>query len=389
MKKLKNKVFFTIFGIFTVFTLSILLVTNIENYKKEYNSVSAKLEMNIRPRLNIKDDENMRFIDAEVYTVILNSDSTRKIFNNSFTEYNYKEINELINDILDKEEGIYINNLYSDKFAYNYSNNRITIMSLSKINIELMLSLRLSIFLFIIAELVTFFISALLSKWIIKPVIETFQKQKDFVADASHELKTPLAVIMASAEALEKDNDKKWIYNIQNESERINNLITNMLDLSKIENNTIMEEVNISKTIEKTVLTLESLMFEHNIKLDYNIEENIIFKCNNEEIKQLATILLDNAIKHSHKNSKIIVNFKNEKGTITFDVTNKGDEIPSGEEEKIFERFYRVDKSRNRNENRYGLGLAIAKSITLKHNGEISAKSKNGHTTFKVIFKKK
>lgn len=387
MKKLKNKVFFTIFGIFSIFTFSILLVTNIQNYNKEYKSVSNKLEIKIRPRSN--NEEPLRFIDSDIYTVILEEDkSIRQIFNNSFSEYNYIYINNLVNEIIEKEEGKYINNLFTSEFAYNYSGNRIIIMSLSKINSEIILSLKISIVLFIIAELVAAFISSILSSWIIKPVEETFLKQKEFVADASHELKTPLAVIMASAEALEHDNDKKWLYNIQNESERINRLITNMLDLSKIENSSSFEITNLSKIVEKTALTVESLMFEHNIKLEYNIDNDIEFKCNSDEIKQLVTILLDNAIKHSSKNSKIKVNLKKEKNNIVLNVINKGNPIPKGEEEKIFERFYRVDKSRNRNDDRYGLGLAIAKSITLKHNGNISAESKDGFTTFKVVFKK-
>ena len=388
MKKLKNKVFFTIFGIFTIFTFSILLVNNIQNYNKEYKNVSNQIEMNFRPRKNIIDEDNMRFIDADIYTVYLNKDRTiRKISNNSFSEYDVIDINNLINTIISKEEGKYIDNLYTSDFAYKFSNNKIVIMSLSKVNSEINSILKASILLFISTELIAVLISILLSKWIIKPVEETFQKQKDFVADASHELKTPLAVIMASAEALEKDNDKKWIYNIQNESDRINKLITNMLDLSKIENNNDFEILNLSKLVEKTSLTLESLMFEHNIKLEYEIKDNIMFKCNSDEIKQLVTILLDNAIKHSSKNSKIKVFLKNDKN-ISLSIINKGDAIPKGEEEKIFERFYRVDKSRNRNDNRYGLGLAIAKSITEKHNGKITASSSRGYTTFNVEFKK-
>lgn len=105
-------------------------------------------------------------------------------------------------------------------------------------------------------------------------------------------------------------------------------------------------------------------------------------------IKQLIEILLDNAIKHAEKGSIINVNLLEESNNITILVKNKGEEIPKGEEEKIFERFYRIDKSRNRNDNRYGLGLAIAKNIVTNHNGKISAFSKDGITTFKILFKR-
>ena len=104
-------------------------------------------------------------------------------------------------------------------------------------------------------------------------------------------------------------------------------------------------------------------------------------------MKQLMAILLDNAIKHSSKDGEIVVLLKKEKSDIMLVVKNKGEGIPKGSEEKIFERFYRADESRNRDENRYGLGLAIAKSIVTNHGGKISAHSENGYTTFQVIFK--
>ena len=146
---------------------------------------------------------------------------------------------------------------------------------------------------------------------------------------------------------------------------------------------------DLSKLIEISTLTFEGLMFEKKIELKTDIEKNINFNCNSDEIKQLSCILLDNAIKHSEQNGEIIVTLKATKNEIIFKVINKGNPIPKGQEEKIFERFYRVDESRNRNENRYGLGLAIAKGIVSNHNGTISANSNDGYTTFKVIFKNK
>ena len=267
----------------------------------------------------------------------------------------------------------------------------VIIVDNSKSNERLVTLLEVTLVLLAILELLIYFVSSILSKWIIKPAIDAFDAQKRFIADASHELKTPLAVIMASADALEKDKkEKKWISNIQNESERMNNLIKSLLDLSKIESTTpVTEDIDLSKLVIKSTLVLESLMFEKNIELKYDISENIIINANSEEIKQLVTILLDNAIKHSESNGKILVNLYEQKNNVVLEVKNKGKSIEKGQEEKIFERFYRVDESRNRNENRYGLGLAIAKTITNKYNGNISASSSNGYTTFKVVFKKK
>ena len=137
-----------------------------------------------------------------------------------------------------------------------------------------------------------------------------------------------------------------------------------------------------------SILPFESLIYEKNIKLDYKLDENIYLKSDSSEIKQLMAILMDNAIKHSKSKGKIIVTLSKEKDNISLSVKNKGEPIPKGEEERIFERFYRVDKSRNRNDNRYGLGLAIAKSIVERHNGTIKAFSTDEYTTFEINFKK-
>ena len=227
--------------------------------------------------------------------------------------------------------------------------------------------------------------------WIAKPVAESFDKQKQFIADASHELKTPLAVIMASSDALEANpNETKWLGNIKSEADRMNKLISDLLELAKseeIDDTSQFEIANLSKLVEKSCLTFEGVMFEKGAELKYDIDENIEHSVNPYKIKQLMAILLDNAVKHSESGGEITVSLKNEKDII-LTVSNLGEGIPKGEEEKIFERFYRADESRNRNENRYGLGLAIAKNIAENHNAGISAKSENGKTTFKVIFKK-
>ena len=196
---------------------------------------------------------------------------------------------------------------------------------------------------------------------------------------------------MASAEALEHDKDKKWLNNIKQESERMNKLIIDLLDLAKLESedyNSLKKYNNISKLTEKALLPLDSLIFENKKQLNYNLGNDIYLNCNAEEYKQLINILMDNAIKHCPKNKEIKVNLINNKDIIILEVINDGDPIPEGEEEKIFERFYRVDKARNRKENRYGLGLAIAKQIVEQTNGTIRAYSKEGKTTFEVKFKK-
>ncbi len=390
MNKLKSKIFYTIFVILSIFSVIVIFSYNYKNYTEEERRVENQLRSinRINPPF-ASNAPQMRYMDSNIYIVTIKDDKVYKITSHGKNEEISNELYLKANEINDNSINNYIGNLYINTYSYKKSNNSIIIIDNSETNNRLKMSLLVSICYLFIIEIISYIIANTLSKWIIKPVIETFEKQKEFIADASHELKTPLAVIMASADTLEKDNNKKWIHNIQNESERMNKLITNLLDLSKVENNNFKEEVNLSKLVEKSTLILESLMYEKNISLEDNIEENIMFNCNQDEMKELMSILLDNAIKHSDKNGKIIVNLYKEKNNLFLEVKNKGEKIPEGEEEKIFERFYRVDKSRNRNENRYGLGLAIAKSIVEKHDGVISASSKNNYTTFKIVLKKK
>lgn len=237
--------------------------------------------------------------------------------------------------------------------------------------------------------IMSYIISKKLSNIIVKPVEETIEKQKQFISDASHELKTPLAVIEANVDVLEnKVGKSKWMEYIQSEITSMNKLINDLLFLAKTENiKTIRnkEQINISEEIKMVSSMFESVAYEKKVKINYNIQENIKVNVEKEDIKQIISILLDNAIKHTEKENNIYVELKKEKGINTIKIKNEGKPIPEEEQEKIFERFYRVDKSRNRSEKRYGLGLAIAKTIIEKYNGKIEVKCNDGITEFKVI----
>lgn len=392
MNKLKSKIFYVVFGILTVALLSFLVVFNIQNYQEQKSIIKRNMGFNsmaIRDPLN----RSIRFMDANVITIRLDrNDNIVEIINHTGDDIDKNKITELANSILNNKnkKNEYIGFLYLEKYSYSYhAGNRLVIVDNFFVQNNLNEVLKNSFIFFIILELIFALIAKLISHWISEPVEEAFNRQRDFIADASHELKTPLSVITASAEALEKNpKEKKWLTNIKNESKRMNNLIIELLDLAKLENSSIeLSLTNLSKVIELSVLTFEVRAYEKNIKLEYNIDKDIMMKINENSIKQVMEILLDNAIKHSKDKGKVEVNLK-EDNNIILTVCNLGDEIPKGEEEKIFERFYRIDKSRNRNDNRYGLGLAIAKNIVTLHNGTIKAYSKNGKTTFQINFKK-
>ena len=236
---------------------------------------------------------------------------------------------------------------------------------------------------------IIFVIAKKLSTTIVQPVENTFEKQKQFISDASHELKTPLAVIEANADVLQdKVGENKWITYIQNEIQSMNKLVNDLLVLARMENQTTSnnQKFNLSKEVEMSVSVFESMIYEKKIMLETKINEGIEFNGDKEDIKHIISILIDNAIKHTEENGKIIVNTLKEKNNIKIEVKNQGAPIPEEERQKIFERFYRVDKARSRSEKRYGLGLSIAKGIVEKYNGTISVSCKDGFTSFIVRF---
>lgn len=399
MKRLKNKIFIVLIAILTTFLISIIFIFNYQSYLKEYNIIKNNIDRikNIYDELVIFNNSNFEkplLIDQNVYIVIFDSkNNIKQIISYSTEAIDEQKIISLIDKYLNNNlKTNEIGNLYTNKYIYYLTqNNNLIVIDNSIINQKLLSLIDTSFIIFILLELIIIYTSLKLTTWITNPVKESFEKQKQFIYDASHELKTPLSVITASVEMLENNpSETKWLKNIKSESERMNNLIIQMLNLAKSENiNKIQKYTlnNLSKIIEKVVLTFESIIYEKGLKIDYNIEKNINFKCDADNIKELISILLDNAIKHSYDKSKIIVNLYKEKDNIIIEIKNRGDSIPKKEREKIFERFYRIDKSRNRDENRYGLGLSIAKNIVINHQGKISVDSLHGYTTFKVVFK--
>ncbi len=411
MKELNRKVFVTLFTILSLFAILSLFIYNFQSYKKEYSGVLRNLNLmgdkngfrenenrpepkefdstNVNPR--DRNVDYMMIMDYDVYTIRLDGKEIKRVINHS-QDADDLDVDSIVSKILEKDSGLYVGNLYFNGYSYNYNNDTIVLINTKKINDKLLFLLIESFIILVVLEVFIYFVCRSLTKRITKPALEAFNKQKDFIADASHELKTPLAIIMASSDELKEDKrNMKYVQNIKYESERMNNLIKSLLDLSKLEKGVSIynyKDENLSKIVEMISLTFEGLAFENNVIIDTNIENDITFKCSKEEMEKLISIVIDNAIKHSYKDSKIIVNVCKDKNNINIDVSNEGEPIIAGDEEKIFERFYRADKSRNRDANRYGLGLAIAKNIVINHNGSIKAFSKDGRTYFKIVFKK-
>lgn len=252
------------------------------------------------------------------------------------------------------------------------------------------------LFVAIAALTIVFLISLYSANRSIKPIEESYNKQKQFVADASHELKTPLTTINTNIDVLLShgensiDDEKKWLLYIKSEAQRMAKLTNDLLYLARLDyndNNIIFEKTSFSDAIESVILTMEAVIFEKNIKLYYDILPDIYVYSSQEQLKQLVMILLDNAIKYTPKNGNITIKLQHEpkSSNAVLTVKNTGQGIDNADIKQIFERFYRSDKSRSRGSGGYGLGLAIAKSIAENLRGSITAESKkNEYTLFTV-----
>ncbi len=233
------------------------------------------------------------------------------------------------------------------------------------------------------AILVMFFISLVLSKRIIRPLEENDQKQKQFISDASHELKTPVAVISTNAELLSREiGENEWLSNIRYENERMGGLVTQLLDLSRAENAEIpMEQVDFSRIVTGETLALEMLAFDRGRVFQSDVEDSVILTGNKTQLTQLVSILLDNAIRHAAGN-EIGISLKRQGHHAALSVINDGDEIPQDKLDHLFDRFYRVDEARNSEGQHYGLGLSIAKAVAEKHGGSINVSCRDGKVRF-------
>jgi len=225
-----------------------------------------------------------------------------------------------------------------------------------------------------------FFLSLFLSRWAIRPVERAWNQQKRFVADASHELKTPLTVIMANAEllsdqmSLENKLNQQRLENIREESHRMKTLIDQLLLLAKSDNSSPScpaSVVSLSEIVNSSILLYESSFFEQGLHFDSQIEEGLQVVGNPDQLRQLCDVLLDNAIKYTRPFGEIRVKlFLSSKKNVHLVVFNESTPISEKEHENIFQRFYRLDQSRS-HQGGFGLGLSIAATIAKEHGGKI------------------
>ncbi len=395
IEKLRKKIFYLVFTSISIIVLGVIILFAILNYHNTINTAVMMINrMNQIGLFREMDEpseqekiESRNKIDGIYHITVKDGSINNDMQNDEIDETIEKYALEISKKNVRDDSGIIGKYIYNARkrgentFEITFIENEDAIIHANSILIG-------SALLCIVSLIIIYIGARKISKTIVKPVEETFEKQKQFISDASHELKTPLAVIEANADVLENENqDNKWIKYIQNEIESMNKLINELLMLAKIENiDSIRElkQINLSKELEIIISMFESMAYEKGVTIDNNIKEDIMLKASKEDIEHIVSTLLDNAIKHTESKKQVIVELSKEKNDIIIQVKNYGEPIPEEEREKIFERFYRIDKSRNRKEKRYGLGLAIAKSTVEKYNGKIEVSYKEHFTIFKV-----
>lgn len=223
-------------------------------------------------------------------------------------------------------------------------------------------------------------LSVLLSSWALKPVEKSWQQQKQFLQDASHELKTPLTIILANTDLIlnheGSSKNKKLVQTIQSESLRMKKLVEDLLFLARNDTAQTKPEktkCNLSEIAWKCILSCETVAFENNLELESDIEDDVYVDANPDQLNQLLLIFLDNAIKYTPEHKKI--HFALSKTTMAqVTIFNEGSYIPQEEKTNIFERFYRLDKSREY-KGGHGLGLSIATQIAKAYDIDMQVES--------------
>ena len=239
----------------------------------------------------------------------------------------------------------------------------------------------------LIVMVLVFIGSWLLSKMAITPIKAAWQKQIDFTADASHELRTPLSTIQTNLDVVLSnptatvESQLKWLKNIEAESKRMSNLVANLLLLSRAdadEEIISIEDLNLSSLLVDVISPYDTIVEQKGICMNMFIKEDVVIKGDQDRMRQLIVILLDNAIKYTDSGGEIDISLSCDKNKVYLEISDTGIGIEQEEIKNIFNRYYRGKKSRLSNPDGSGLGLAIAKLITKEHGGTILVKSQVG-----------
>ena len=390
IKRLRIKIVVVIMSILTLTVFAIMTAINIVSWSSNHNEIETRLYrladndgfLPTDEKIEIFHDSQSGYVDT--FSVQINRFyEVRKIVISRNINVEQSVIIEYANEALNSDS----NSGELGSYAF-LVNNRPYGKIIVFMDIQPYQQAAKNLFLItsltgLISIIFFFIVSFFLAKWLVKPVKSTLEKQKQFISDASHELKTPLAVISTNTDVLEAEiGENKWLGYIRSESVRMSELVNELLCLARLDDKSSQAlhfaETDLSQLVLQTALPFESVLFEMGKIYSVEVQPDIKAKVDESSIKHVLTILIDNAVKYSKENGEITVKLYMHSGRKIIEVYNTGDGVPKEKIGKIFERFYREDEARNRKTGGYGLGLAIASEVVARHHGIIRCESEYG-----------
>lgn len=363
-----------------------MLKAHSDMYVLAHSAPDTHLPTSEKPKDRPKFADEPMFRLSNFYTVAVDEAGTvLETVNEPPTVHTNAELEELALDI-SADGGDYGT---QDSLAYYRADKGgytlVTFMDNTVINENAETLLRYTLIFGAAAIVVFFFLSVYIAKRIVRPLEDSFEKQKRFISDAGHELKTPVSVVSANAELLSREiGENKWLANIRYENERMGELVTQLLELARTESAAMQtERVDLSRLAAGETLPFECVAFEKGLTLESDLAPDIFVEGDGGRLKQLVSILLDNAVSHA-EGGTVKITLAKERSHAVLSVTNEGAALSSTQREHLFDRFYRTDEARSADSNHYGLGLAIAKAICDAHKGHIEVGCRDGLVEFCV-----
>lgn len=363
-----------------------MLKAHSDMYVLAHSAPDTHLPTSEKPKDRPKFADEPMFRLSNFYTVAVDEAGTvLETVNEPPTVHTNAELEELALDI-SADGGDYGT---QDSLAYYRADKDgytlVTFMDNTVINENAETLLRYTLIFGAAAIVVFFFLSVYIAKRIVRPLEDSFEKQKRFISDAGHELKTPVSVVSANAELLAREvGENRWLANIRYENERMGDLVTQLLELARTESAAMQtERVDLSRLAAGETLPFECVAFEKGLTLESDLAPDIFVEGDGGKLKQLVSILLDNAVSHA-EGGTVKITLSKERSHAVLSVTNEGAALTSTQREHLFDRFYRIDEARSADSNHYGLGLAIAKAICDAHKGHIEVGCRDGLVEFSV-----
>ena len=414
INKLRKR--FVIIGTLSVFVFLFIVVTaiNIINYNTMINDIDRTIDVVANPKANFfKEFEKPIEPKKEFGDFLPNGMSPEVPFETRFFSVLIDDSNqiqdadisriitvtseEIINYVTkaatsSKDKG-FINNFRYKKISENNLKRIVFVDCGRKLDAFYNFLLISSLTAFVGCVLICV-IFILVSKKVVSPIVENQNKQKTFITNAGHEIKTPLTIISANTDLLELEiGDNDSLNDIRKQTTRLKDLTNKLVYLAKLDespNNLIKTDLPLSEIINNVIESFNSILQQKNINLSLNIEKLISIVGEQKSIEELINILIDNAIKYTEENGEIFISLSSNNRNVKFSISNStNEEIDEKDLNYIFERFYRGDKSRNSKIKGFGIGLSAAKTIVEQHSGEISAKiNENKYFEINISFKK-